>query len=308
MCAARGCAQRGGRRGSIRPFTDVASGDPRGCSAGAGGQSPAGRAGAGSAARWHPASSPPGRAPTSVLHHAGCPGRWPRMPRAGRRMRPGRSGSAGPTGSPSCMETNDDTRSRQRRGERRTRHPQPDGPLHDVGGLRTDGVSGGRPGSGRRRAGGMGGIAGGRGRRPPRHVRRLRPARGGRRDALAPRPERGVAAGRDAGIPPHRRRGRHHARLVGDGHAPARGVQPRPRALVHARHGAARLAVRLPVRPLVRVVSPPRGRAARDAPRARDGRAGRSPASRRTPLPRSRSTTGNGSWRSSRTSSTTSWT
>ena len=87
-----------------------------------------------------------------------------------------------------------------------------------------------------------------------RHLRRLRPARRRRRDAVAARPDRrgpAVGAARAAALAPVPRAAAHVER---DGRAPRRRVQQGARARLPARRRAEGVAHRLPVRAQLRVV------------------------------------------------------
>ena len=106
--------------------------------------------------------------------------------------------------------------------------------------------------------------------RRARHLRRLRPARRRRPHAVAARPHRRGAAAGSARVPPHRRRigstemvwsamAMHRPAEFNRGHVPA----------FMLGQGAAGVAVRLPVRALLRVVPAPRGGAPAHAHRAR---------------------------------------
>ena len=128
----------------------------------------------------------------------------------------------------------------------------------------------------------------------PRHLRRRGPAGRRRPDGLVARRDGRGAAGGLHPAAPHRAGPAPRPGLVADGAAPAGRVQQEPHPGVPGRRGAAPLRLRLPVRPLLRVVPAAR----RGAPRACSPSTARWRATTRTcgptRSPRSRSATTSG--------------
>ena len=157
----------------------------------------------------------------------------------------------------------------QSRRQDRTRD-QRDGPLHRVVGVPQRAPPRRRrpqPARGRGRAADR--RARRQGRRGARHLRRLRAARRRRPDDLVARTDGRRAAGGLLPVPPHPAGRPPGTDVVEHGAAPPGRVQQEPRPGVPRRRDPEGLRLRLPVRPLLRVVPAARRRAARPAGRAR---------------------------------------